>query len=79
MNTAYASWADKRFSQRDEIEAGLVPLVPPPASKLLLSNESTISDIELANVIRQVGIAKVLDVAVMIEGETVTMMEAAAE
>jgi hypothetical protein len=66
-NRTYAFWAVKRYEQREDILAGLLPLVPPNAPKPFSSVSETITDAELAEVIRKAGIARMLDVAAMFE------------
>lgn len=64
VNRTYAFWADRRYEQRAEIEAGLLPLMP--AKPVSIVTE-TVSDLELANMIRVAGIARTLDIAALIE------------
>jgi hypothetical protein len=66
------SWASRRFGDREAIETGWLPLVPPrsrpkPLSAAALIPNDAISDFELANVIRRAGIARTLDIAVQVE------------
>jgi hypothetical protein len=66
VNRTYAFWADKLYAQRAEIEAGLLPLVP-PAPKLSLIVPEVISDAELADTIRKVGVMRTLEMAALVE------------
>jgi hypothetical protein len=68
VNYSYAHWAVKRYAQRKDILAGLLPLVPPftPKSTSIITPE-TVTDAELADVIRKAGISRTLDVAAMVE------------
>lgn len=69
VNRAYVHWAVKRYGQRAEIEAGLLPLVPRVAAKPapFIATDDTISDAELADMIRSAGIARTIDIAAQIE------------
>jgi hypothetical protein len=72
-STSSVKWADRRFDDREAIETGWLPLVPPRSRPKPLSAAATlppndeISDFELANVIRRAGIARTLDIAVKVE------------
>ena len=59
VNRTYAFWANRRIAEREEIEAGLLPLTPP--------RRPSISDAELAHVIRAAGIDRTLAVAITVE------------
>jgi hypothetical protein len=63
VNTTYAWWANKRFTERILIEGGVVPLVPPVTVKPVIFTDDTIPDAVLADVIRSAGIMRTLDVA----------------
>jgi hypothetical protein len=68
VNRTYVFWAVKRWEQREKILAGLLPLVPPFIPKpVTLITPETITDAELAEVIRKAGITRTLDVAAMVE------------
>ena len=72
VNRAYAHWAANRQAERSEIEAGLIPLVPPSVSKLngtLLPASITgfVSDSDVVDFVRSVGINRVLEAAVTVE------------
>lgn len=57
VNSTYAWWATRQGSNRFEIERGYLPLVPPPV-------QAPISDPEIIDFVRRVGIGRVLDAAV---------------
>jgi hypothetical protein len=74
VNRTYVHWAIKRQAERTQIEAGLVPLVPPPARRILREAPDdipvpaiAIPDVELIDFVRSVGVDRVLNAAVMAE------------
>jgi hypothetical protein len=72
VNRTYVHWALKRQAERGAIEAGLVPLVPPPhmAAKTngtAPTTESGIVDSGLVQFVRSVGINRVLEAAIAAE------------
>jgi hypothetical protein len=72
VNRAYAHWAAKRLAKRAEIEAGLIPLVPPSVLKangtmLPASITGFVTDSDVFDFVRSVGINRVLDAAVAVE------------
>ncbi|MDA9424027.1 hypothetical protein [Bradyrhizobium sp. CCBAU 53380] len=67
VNRTYAFWAVKRFPNRAEIEAGLLPLVPPAKPKLSIITSDTVSDLELAEMIRKVGVEHTFEVMMAVE------------
>jgi hypothetical protein len=58
-NYGYAWWAVKRQSERAKIEAGRLPLVPP-----VPKNPTEITDAELIDAFRKVGVEHAFDVLV---------------
>jgi hypothetical protein len=62
VNRCYVDWAVKRYALRAQIEKGQLSLVPPPAKEATKA-----LDVELANMIRKVGVAHALDVAAMVD------------
>jgi hypothetical protein len=72
VNRAYVHWAIKRQDERAEIEAGLIPLVPPPLPRadgnmLPMSITGRIPDCDLVDFVRSVGVNRVLEAAVAVE------------
>jgi hypothetical protein len=68
VNRTYAFWADRRYAQRAEIEAGLLPLVPPTATpKLSLIVPRCDFRRRTGRHHPQAGIARTLDIAAMVE------------
>jgi hypothetical protein len=72
VNRTYVHYAVKRMAERAEIEAGLVPLVPPPlmapkTNSTALTTESGIVDSGLVQFVRSVGINRVLEAAIAAE------------
>jgi hypothetical protein len=71
VNRTYAHWATKRQAERFEIEAGLVPLVPPPVSKangsMLPMSITGMPDAELIDFVKSIGINRVLNAACAVE------------
>jgi hypothetical protein len=72
VSPAYAWAAEKRMAERNEIEGGYVPLVPPSVSKangnmLPASITGHLADSEVIAFVRSVGIDRVLEAAVAVE------------
>ena len=72
VNRAYAHWAAKRLAERAEIEAGLIPLVPPSVSgangaMLPASITGYFADSDVVDFVRSVGVNRVLEAAVAVE------------
>jgi hypothetical protein len=67
VNRTYAFHAIQRQAQRAEIEAGLIPLVPPVTAKPVLLTDDMIPDSELTDIVRKAGVARILDVAAQLE------------
>ena len=73
VNRAYAHWAIKRQAERAEIEAGLIPLVPAsPVSKangnmLPMSITGQMPDCDVIELVRSIGVNRVLEAAVAVE------------
>jgi hypothetical protein len=72
VNRAYVHWALKRQAERAAIEAGLIPLVPPPLPKadgsaLPMSITGQMPDSDLIDFVRSVGVNRVLEAAVAVE------------
>jgi hypothetical protein len=61
VNYTLAWWATRRQEQRSDIMGGLLPLVPPP------SRIHTVSDPEVVDFVRSVGVAGVFDIAAQVE------------
>lgn len=62
-STTSVWWAFQRELDRDEIMKGLLPLVPPRVAK----PKAPVSDPEIIDFVRSVGVARVLDAAVVVE------------
>jgi hypothetical protein len=69
VNVTYAWLAKRRQKERRAIEAGLIPLVPARFStpKALPVIRVEIADAELVDLVRVVGVSRVLDAAVSVE------------
>jgi hypothetical protein len=75
VNRTYAWWATKRQAERVEIEAGLIPLVPPShfapkacsTVNTLPVPQIEIPDRALVEFVRAIGVGRVLDAAVLAE------------
>ena len=75
VNRDYVGWAVKRIDERDAIEKGLVPLVPPsPVNSTINGNGHTcvpvpfeMPDYELVRFVRSIGVNRVLEAAVVAE------------
>jgi hypothetical protein len=70
VNRTYAFWATKRMAERAEIEAGRIPLVPamprPNGNGSALVSDA-IDDAVVFDLVRNVGIEKVLTIAAAVE------------
>jgi hypothetical protein len=71
-STSSVWWAIRRESVREEIMRGLLPMVPPRGYReirqlRLKARAGEVSDVELFDLVREVGIARMLDVAVAVE------------
>jgi hypothetical protein len=60
VSSCYVFWAIKRQDERRKIEAGLAPLVPPPD---VISKTNGIGDAELVQLVRNIGVNRVLEAA----------------
>ena len=71
VNHNYVYWAVKRYAERADIERGLVPLIPPqgePATpKTNGTTTSGIDDSSLVQLVRSVGIDRVIHAAIAVE------------
>jgi hypothetical protein len=67
VNRCYAHWAIKRLIERDQIEAGHVPLVPPKVNGASLLVPTEIPDFDLIDLARRVGADRMLAAAVAAE------------
>jgi hypothetical protein len=74
VNRTYAWWAVQRQAERDEIEAGLIPVLPAnQITHAAIGNNSLpapaieIPDCELIEFVHSVGVDRVLDAAVLAE------------
>jgi hypothetical protein len=72
VNVTYAWAAHRRQAERAAIEAGKVPLVPPPLMKangapLTPVVDTGIDDATVVSFVRSVGVARVLEAAVAVE------------
>jgi len=74
VSTTYGWWAEKRWEERWQIEAGLIPLVPAAAARA--NGNSTlqpvvpdvgIDDATVVSFVRNVGVARILEAAVAVE------------
>jgi hypothetical protein len=63
VNKTYAWWAIRQQGNRAEIEAGYLPLVPAREVK----PSAPVSDGELFDIVRDVGIGRVLEAAIAVE------------
>lgn len=63
VNVTYVHWAIKQATNRFEIEAGYLPLVP----SRVVKSTTPISDPEVIDFIRTVGVSRVIDAACVIE------------
>ena len=73
VSDTYGWWALKRMAERAEIEAGLIPLVPPAHAKPNGSNGAPlvtvvdVADAELVEFVRSLGVERVLQAACLVE------------
>jgi hypothetical protein len=74
VNRNYVYWALKRQAERADIERGLIPLVPPEAELVVPKTNGTpltttfgIDDAGLVQLVRSVGINRVLNAAIAVE------------
>jgi hypothetical protein len=73
VNSAYAWWAEKRQAERPAILRGEIPLVPPHSLAPRTNGNGTsllpaeIPDHALVDLVRRIGVSKLLDIAVMAE------------
>jgi hypothetical protein len=71
-STSSVWWAIRRESVREEIMRGQLPMVPPHGYReirqlRLKARAGEVSDVELFDLVREVGIGRVLDIAVAVE------------
>jgi hypothetical protein len=57
----------RRLDRRALIIDGVVPLVPPPVKQPALPSVEPIGDARIIDFVRCVGVARILDAAVMVE------------
>ena len=68
VNRTYVHWAVKRSTWRWEIERGLLPLIPTTnGTTLAPTPESGIDDSGLVQIVRSVGVNRVLEAAIAAE------------
>jgi hypothetical protein len=70
VNPTYVHWAVKRQAERAEIEAGLIPLVPPQFIAPKANTLPAVTDVDdaaVVNFVRRVGVTRVLEAAVVVE------------
>jgi hypothetical protein len=67
VNRTYVHWAIRQQDGRGLIEVGTMPLVPRRVVLALPAPKPTIDDSTLIDLVRNVGVARVLDAAVAVE------------